>query len=204
MDAVDCNNIDHHQTQSTILSPAILSPLHFLQIFFLYIHLTHFSLSPRLLNLLTVNPFFFQGRILTALFSIHISIFIIPFHSTPPSKKKPCLSCAWWIIIPSSVRPCQSINLTCHLLSFLSSSVKGWLPLLSLYLSVSLCVQIPRLSPPDWIIQFRCHLFHSWQQGLCALSSIKKTVVLIANSVHPLAYSAVNILSPCNPILISY
>lgn len=133
------------------------------------IRLTPFYPSP---HLLAPNPFFlFQGRLSTALFNIHISIFIIPLHSTLPSKKS-CLSLAWWIIIPSSVSPCQSINLTCHLLSFLSSSVKGWPPLLSLYLSVSLCVQIPRLSPPDWIIQFRCHLFHSWQWGLCALSSV--------------------------------
>ena len=126
----------------------------------------------------TLNPFFFSfflfhGRISTALFNIHISIFIIPLRSTLTSKKKLPFSLARWIIIPSSVRPCQSINLTCHLLSFLSGSVKGWLPLLSLYLSLSLCVQIPRLSPPDWIIQFRCHLFHSWQRGLlCTLLCI--------------------------------
>lgn len=130
---------------------------------------TRFYPSP---HLLAPNPFFFVSRqaldciIQYSYFHLHYS------SSLNSALKKSCLSLAWWIIIPSSVSPCQSINLTCHLLSFLSSSVKGWPPLLSLYLSVSLCVQIPRLSPPDWIIQFRCHLFHSWQWGLCALSSV--------------------------------
>ena len=133
----------------------------------------------------TLNPFFVSRKDLD--YIIQYSYFhLLNSSSLNSDLRKSCLSCAWWIIIPSSVRPCQSINLTCHLLSFLSSSVKGWLPLLSLYLSVSLCVQIPRLSPPDWIIQFRCHLFHSLQQGPCTLSSIQ-TVVLIAKCMHPFA-----------------
>lgn len=142
----------------------------------------HASLSPPLASawLVSIPLLTFWPRIPFFCFKagsrLHYSIFIFPsslflFTQLCPQKKS-CLSLAWWIIIPSSVSPCQSINLTCHLLSFLSSSVKGWPPLLSLYLSVSLCVQIPRLSPPDWIIQFRCHLFHSWQWGLCALSSV--------------------------------
>lgn len=146
-----------------------------------YLH-CHASLSPPLASawLVSIPLLTFWPRIPFFCFKagsrLHYSIFIFPsslflFTQLCPQKKS-CLSLAWWIIIPSSVSPCQSINLTCHLLSFLSSSVKGWPPLLSLYLSVSLCVQIPRLSPPDWIIQFRCHLFHSWQWGLCALSSV--------------------------------
>lgn len=141
----------------------------------------HTSLSPPLastwlasiplLTLWPLIPFFVSRQALDCI--IQYSYFHLHYSSSLNSAlKKSCLSLAWWIIIPSSVSPCQSINLTCHLLSFLSSSVKGWPPLFSLYLSVSLCVQIPRLSPPDWIIQFRCHLFHSWQWGLCALSSV--------------------------------
>lgn len=179
---------------STLFSLAALSPLRFssfTDFFFFYTQLTHFQLSPQpLLTFWLLIPFLFQARILTALFNIHISIFLIPLLSTLPPKS--CLSFACWIIIPSSVRPCQSINLTCHLLSFSPALLKvGRLfSPLSLYLSVSLCVQIPRLFPQDGIIQFRCHLFHSWQWGLCALSSIK-TVVLMANYMHPLAHLAV-------------
>lgn len=36
-----------------------------------------------------IIPFLFQVRLSTALFNIHISIFIIPLHSTLPSKKLP-------------------------------------------------------------------------------------------------------------------
>ena len=152
----------------------------------------------------TLNPFLFfflfHGRISTALFNIHISIFIIPLRSTLTSKKKLPFSLARWIIIPSSVRPCQSINLTCHLLSFLSGSVKGWLPLLSLYLSLSLCVQIPRLSPPDWIIQFRCHLFHSWQRGLlCTLLYINCGSNRPTTRTHPPIRLLISLLRNATP-----
>ena len=198
---------------SPLLPPAVLSPLRFTSphIFVFLLHppdsflsLPSITASHLWLSLPLLIPFFlfflFHGRISTALFNIHISIFIIPLRSTLTSKKKLPFSLARWIIIPSSVRPCQSINLTCHLLSFLSGSVKGWLPLLSLYLSLSLCVQIPRLSPPDWIIQFRCHLFHSWQRGLlCTLLYINCGSNRPTTRTHPPIRLLISLLRNATP-----
>lgn len=79
---VSCNNTLTSTEPSALLSP---DPR------------CHARLYPRLastwlasiplLTLWPLIPFLFQSRLLTALFNIHIFIFIIPPHSTLPSKK---------------------------------------------------------------------------------------------------------------------
>lgn len=76
---------------NTLTPPLFLCPRH-------YASVPSHTFSPSTSTWLTsippltfwlVIPFLFQGRLSTALFNIHISIFIIPLHSTLPSKKLP-------------------------------------------------------------------------------------------------------------------